>query len=397
MKKETVDTIPAVVLAHGYTGLGMLRALAMAGIPAYIACPARDLCTRSRWYRPWPGQPFDGALDNAAAAIEALPFERMVLLPGADNAARWIAARAEEAWLDDRIATCIASPQTLEALGDKRRLAEALVALDVPHPRTYPLPDPQALAQLDLSNGRRWFLKPEDSQRFQQTLGFKGLWIETIEQAHQAWHRLAENGLRVVAQEYVPGPATEHFFIDGFCDSAHRVTAALARRRLRIHPPDFGNSAYCETVSLTDVAQAAVDLQRLLLALDYRGIFSAEFKRDPRDGAFRLLEVNLRAWWYVEYAARCGINVCALAWQDALGLAQPATSEVRLGRGCVNLPADLRALRSDPLVRPSVATLLRQWARAHYHVFRHDDPMPAAYAVAGEARGWWAKRRAAAG
>ena len=29
-------------------------------------------------------------------------------------------------------------------------------------------------------------------------------------------------------------------------------------------------------------------VQRVLTAADYRGIFSVEFKRDPRDGTFRL-------------------------------------------------------------------------------------------------------------
>ena len=47
--------VPAIVLGRGYTGLGTLRSLAMAGIPAYVACPPGDLVTRSRWYRPLPG------------------------------------------------------------------------------------------------------------------------------------------------------------------------------------------------------------------------------------------------------------------------------------------------------------------------------------------------------
>ena len=54
-------------------------------------------------------------------------------------------------------------------------------------------------------------------------------------------------------------------------------------------------------------------------AVSYRGIFSAEFKCDDRDGFFKILEVNARPWWYVEAAACAGMDVCSMAYHDALG------------------------------------------------------------------------------
>ncbi|MCB1570931.1 MAG: hypothetical protein KDI72_07805, partial [Xanthomonadales bacterium] len=54
---------PAIILGSDLTGLGALRSLRLAGIPAYSACPPGDLVTRSRWYRPTPGSPpWDGSL-----------------------------------------------------------------------------------------------------------------------------------------------------------------------------------------------------------------------------------------------------------------------------------------------------------------------------------------------
>ena len=87
----------------------------------------------------------------------------------------------------------------------------------------------------------------------------------------------------------------------------------------------------------------------LLARVNYRGIFSAEFKRDARDGQYRILEVNTRAWTYVEFASRCGVNVCEMAWQDALGLPVTAASpSYPVGAGCVSLPRDIRSLREQP-------------------------------------------------
>ncbi|HEX7113088.1 MAG TPA: hypothetical protein VF216_11645, partial [Mizugakiibacter sp.] len=192
------------------------------------------------------------------------------------------------------------------------------------------------------------------------------------------WHRLEAHGLEVLAQEYVPGDATQHYFVDGFRDRNGTLTGLFARRRWRIFPPDFGNSSYCRSVPLEEVGNAVDSLGRLLAGLDYRGIFSAEFKRDARDGTFRILEVNTRAWWYVEFAARCGVNVCRMAWQDALGLpVELSRRDYPAGEGCVNLPGDIITVRSQPrAVRGPLHRILAQWARAHCHVFRLDDPRP---------------------
>ena len=119
-------------------------------------------------------------------------------------------------------------------------------------------------------------------------------------------------------------------------------------------------------------------MRELLQELDYRGIFSAEFKRDARDGQYRILEVNTRAWTYVEFAARCGVNVCEMAYQDALGLpVSRAPENYPSGAGCVDFQRDLGSVRlRDATNRSPLWKVLWQWSRAHFHTFRLDDPAP---------------------
>jgi D-aspartate ligase len=111
--------------------------------------------------------------------------------------------------------------------------------------------------------------------------------------------------------------------------------------------------------------------------VQYRGIFSAEFKRDERDGLFRLLEVNARPWWFVDFAVRCGVDVCRMAYDDALGREVPPVESYKVGASCIYPYYDFFAAR--PLVKAGQMN----WGRwvsevipALQPVGCWDDPLP---------------------
>ena len=379
MAKQEHRRVPAIVMGSGPTALGILRSLRMAGVPAYVACPPGDQVTRSRWFRPtpgvtaWDGVPGPQALDH----LRAMPLQEAVLIAGADDAALWL-ADLPHSELGQRFRTSTCSRRTQEILQDKSRFATLLAETGVPHPPTFSIDSTADIDAMPFERLDRVFLKPVNSQKFSDLLSIKGVWVNTRQELLESWQRLHRLGFGLMAQEYVPGSAADHYFVDGFRDARGQFTGLFARRRFRIHPADFGNSSYCESIPLADVEPAVTNLTGLLAKVDYRGIFSAEFKRDARDGQYRILEVNTRAWTYVEFAARCGVNVCEMAWQDAQGLpVRVASTSYPVGAGCVNLQRDINALRGQPrATRESLPKILRQWARAYYHTFRFDDPLP---------------------
>ena len=94
-----------------------------------------------------------------------------------------------------------------------------------------------------------------------------------------------------------------------------------------------------------EALQAISSLQTLLPHLGYRGVFCAEFKQDERDGLFKLLEVNVRPWWFVDFAALSGIDVCAMAYRYALDLEVEPNFSSTPGRRHMIFTTHLRALR----------------------------------------------------
>jgi predicted ATP-grasp superfamily ATP-dependent carboligase len=275
------------------------------------------------------------------------------------------------------------APEVLTLFADKGAFAELTRSVDVPAPATWILQSAEDLGPIPDVVFVNAFLKPRDSHAFLARYGVKGLRVHSKAEASRTLHELREDGdLSFLLQEYVPGPSSEHYFVDGFVDRDQRVTGLFARRRLRMYPEDFGNSSYMVSVALPDVGSAVPSISRLLQHVQYRGMFSAEFKRDARDGLLKVLEVNVRAWWYVEFAQRCGLNVCRMAYQDALGMPVSQSRDYRVGESLVYAYYDLFACRArHRRGELSLREWLRSWVVSCRPIFARDDPVPSvAYA-----------------
>lgn len=371
--------MPAIVLGSGLTALGVTRCLSRAGIPVHHLTSGPGLLRCSRWYRPVSGdlEPgFDDDPDHLGRVLEDRVSTDAVLYPCGDAATVSVASLPPK--IRERFGSFLPAPEVLEDLVDKDRLARLARRAGVPHPRTVLVEDEEQIRSLDEDHLRSALLKPVDSQRFFREFGVKSVPVEGRDEAIDAYRRFGSGPFEVLMQEYVAGPASAHLFVDGYRTADGRTPGLLVRRRERMYPPAVGNSSSTVTVHPSEGEDAAAHLDRLLETAGFHGIFSAEFKRDPRDGVARLLEVNVRPWWYVEFAAGCGVDVCAMAYDDALGRPVESSTSYAVGRRCIYTYYDLFAARSELRTdRLSLSGWLRSWAGAEHPIFSWDDPCPA--------------------
>jgi D-aspartate ligase len=367
--------IKVLALGSGITLLGVLRALSRANVEV-LALPDADRATRrSRWFRPAPAAFANLAPDTLASRVQSLP-EGTVLMPCSDLWTRAVAALSPD--LRRRYPVSIAPLAAIDTLVDKSRFRGTLERLNLPHPTTQVLTTLADLEAVPDSALQSSFLKPAHSQQFFARFGVKAFRATDSASARSILGNCIAEGFQMMLQEYIPGPPTNHYFIDGFMDRNGEVKALFARRRLRMSPPDFGNSTFQVSVPLSDTGDAAATLKTLLTDIEYRGIFSAEFKRDARDGEFNLIEVNARPWWYVDFAARCGVNVCVMAIQDALGEHVDSVREYNVGRRCVFPYYDLQAVRDERAAGAlGFGDWVTSWIGPYQPVFRWSDPLPA--------------------
>ena len=82
---------------------------------------------------------------------------------------------------------------------------------------------------------------------------------------------------------------------------------------------------------------------RLLSATGYKGLGGVEFKKDPRDECYKLIEFNTRLGLWDCFGMRCGVDIPYIAYCDALE--QPVTPQrtYREGMFWVDFQRDARA------------------------------------------------------
>src|SRR5260370_2124205 len=88
-------------------------------------------------------------------------------------------------------------------------------------------------------------------------------------------------------------------------------------RRNRQHPPECGRgSTFVETIELPLLEQLS---ERFLRAIDYYGLVELEYKLDPRDGQYKLLDVNGRTWGYHTLGPGAAVDFPSMLFADPVG------------------------------------------------------------------------------
>ncbi|WP_225874029.1 ATP-grasp domain-containing protein [Terrihabitans soli] len=182
-------------------------------------------------------------------------------------------------------------------------------------------------------------------------------------------------GENVVVQELVPGGGETQLSYTGLWSGGHPV-AEFAARRLRQQPVEFGTGTFVDVVDAPDVIELG---RKFLASIHHNGLVEIEFKRDPRSGQLKLVDVNPRLWTWFGIAEAAGVDYGPLLYNIATGTEPVIVSEATSGTAWMYLPRDLVAsiqmmLKGALSPGDYLASLgkVRTWA-----LFSTDDPLPA--------------------
>lgn len=367
----------AVVVGGDYQGLGIARSLGRQGVPVVVVDDEQSISRASRFVDRFVRVPDlldpDRALAELVALGRSLPSAGWVLYPTREETVALVSRHRDllSQWF--RVTT--PGFPVIRTAWDKRETYRLAERLGVPAPRCW---FPRSAADLDeVSLDRPVVVKPAIKEKFIYSTGVKA-WRADTRAELRSVHRAALAVIppdEVIVQELVPGGGESQLAYCALFKNGSAVADMTVVRR-RQHPSDFGRaSTYVETVDLPEVRSLA---RRFLRAMDHYGLVEVEFKRDPRDGRPKLLDVNARTWGYHTLGHAAGVDFPSLLFRDQMGADLPlarARTGVRWIRLETDLPNALRDIwRGQLRPRDYLRTLRGIDTEA---VFSLTDPLPA--------------------
>jgi predicted ATP-grasp superfamily ATP-dependent carboligase len=234
---------------------------------------------------------------------------------------------------------------------DKREQVAAAVRAGIAVPRTADPPgDDVALPVL---------VKPARAPEFRRRFGVKAFRCTTRSELEAALERASE--FEPLVQEWIPGEDDALYTLGSYVAEDGATLGIFSGRKLRQTPRSIGTARAAEAVWDDEVVDQGLALIR---QLGLWGISQVEFKRDSRDGRYKLIEVNPRLWEWHGLAAACGVDLPLIAYRDVTGERRAPVRMRGAGkRWAITLA---RGARPCPQRPPYVDAM---WAR--------DDPKPA--------------------
>jgi predicted ATP-grasp superfamily ATP-dependent carboligase len=365
----------AVVLGADYRALGVVRSLGRHGIPVWVVGDGEDaMAAHSRFVARrlrWPALAGPDRLEHLLGMAQD-GARGWALIPSADEAADFISRH--HAALDGSFALTTPPWEVMRIASDKRETYARACALGVDVPRTLAPADRGALeaAAVDFPA----IIKPAVKCRRNRLTAAKAWRVDDRAELLARYDEasaLAAPGTLLV-QELIPGDGRLQFSYCALCDDG-RPLARLVARRTRQYPPAFGRaSTYVETVECEEVVEPS---ERLLADLGWSGLVEAEYKLDPRDGRYKLLDLNPRVWGWHTLAGRAGVDFPYLLWLALRGEAVPPTRALTgIGwmRASTDVPMAALALLQGTLTPTAYVRSLR--GPLEGAIFAADDPVP---------------------
>jgi D-aspartate ligase len=370
-------TVGAVAVGGDYQALGIVRSLGRQGIPVCVVDDELSISRYSRYSTKFVkladlrGERV--AVDSLIEIGKRLGLHGWVLYPTREELVAAFSRNRTE--LSELFRVPTPEWDSVRWAWDKRNTYNLAHDLGIPVPVTHYPQSIEELSELD-SLTPPFAIKPAIKEHFLYATKAKAWRADSHSQLKDLFKKASElvNPGEIMVQELIPGGGTQQFSYCAFFREGQAVGKMVARRR-RQHPLEFGRaSTYVETMDIPILEELS---ERFLRKIDYYGLVELEYKLDPRDARYKLLDVNARSWGYHSLGVSAGVDFSYMLYADQIGM--PVTAcKGKPGVGWVrtttDIPAAFCALAAGDIDLRSYLRSLRNCSADA--VFSVEDPLP---------------------
>lgn len=368
--------IGAVVTGGDFQALGVLRTLARKDVPvALLDCDhgiSRYSRFRKKVYktpRPCDRESYVESLIDLAKRKKT---DGWVVIPIGDEVVYILSKYKETLERYYRIPT--PGWDVIESVYIKEKTYKIAERNGIPIPKTFFPQNLKELLALELQYPV--VIKPSIRDNFYSKVKTKAFRVNSQEDLVTIYKEVCTviDPSEVLVQDLIPGGPNQLYSCSPFFKNG-RIIAYVTARRTRQHPMDFGHaSTFAESVNIPELFNVA---ERFLDLIGYYGIAEVEFMKDPRDGEFKLIEVNPRIWGWHTLAIAAGVDLPYILYKDMIGEnieVKSASENIKWVRLLTDIPTVfLELAKGNMSVRDYLSSMC---GKKEFAVFALDDPLP---------------------
>ncbi len=314
---------PVVILGGSSNALAVARTLGKRGIDIYLAVMDRNCAAFTRYAK--KVYPIHDKKEIAANWYDLLLsgqhtyLHGSVVFPCNDDALEFIANHRKE--LQTHYILDESNPEFVLNMLNKRRTLELSAKIGIPYPKFAAIESREDIEKIDKDIQFPLIVKPQHSHLFQKAFnGEKLFFVSNWDELYQRLEQVLENDLKVILNEMIPGPDTQLASYYTYIDKNDNLLFHFTKKVIRRFPKNNGQGCYHATEWNPEVAEVGL---RFFKGAGLRGLGNVEFKKDLRDGQWKIIECNARFTAAHEQLIRCGMDTSLIVYNHLVGLPVP--------------------------------------------------------------------------
>ncbi|MBP8688882.1 hypothetical protein KBH77_00825 [Patescibacteria group bacterium] len=321
--KRNKDFPPALVLELSATGLAVGRILNQYGVEVYgVDFNNYTIGQYSKYIK----KPFGGIIFKKKSFLSSLinfskRFElKPVLIPCSDRFIELVSENFDILKQYYNIQDSL-SPLIAPIYLNKREFYKLCEKFKINFPKTIYITGEETVSEIVRNLRFPMILKPYLIHKWKKHLkGQKVILIENIKQLDEIFSREKVLLKDSMLQEVIPGPEGNIYLFKGYFDKSGKNKAYFTGRKIRQYPPNFGSASLAESITNKDVKTLSIEF---LENVGFKGLCGTEYKYDPRDKIYKMIEVNIRPQLWEDLTRIAEKDILWSAYCDLAGLGIP--------------------------------------------------------------------------
>ena len=368
---------PVILLSSNTPALGVMRALGEHGIPIinYYHDVKNDFAYQSKFvqeHRVLPHPELNEQQCVDAIISEGRKHHGSLLIPLDD--ASLVTTSKNKSKLEEYFRVVCCNWSVIKLIIEKKYTYDIAEKLGIPSPKSRTV---NTISEAEIAGKEMQYpclIKPSVGHRFFELFHTKMIRVDSYDELCENIELPLSHKLELIVQEMIPGNDTSGINYNSYYAN-NRVCLDFTAEKVRLAPPNFGFPRVVISKHISAVTEYS---SMFLNKLGYTGYSCIEYKRDERDGVYKLMELNGRFNLSILHALKCGINFPYLAYNHEVNGVVPEKSDFQDDIYWIDSLKDItHSVRYCAVEKYTPASLLKPYLKPHIcAIFNAGDIKP---------------------